>query len=75
MNHADIMAISKDRYQRGSPTVLELKYHLVWKTKYGYPVLRNEVGLRLRDLLKTICAEYDMEVVRGNCRQWFSNFY
>lgn len=62
------MAFSKDRYARGAHTVLELKYHLVWKTKYGYPVLRNEVGLRLRDLLKTICAEYGIEVVRGNVR-------
>lgn len=61
-------AFSKDRYARGAHTVLELKYHLVWKTQYGYPVLRNEIGLRLRDLLKTICAENDIEVVRGNVR-------
>jgi REP element-mobilizing transposase RayT len=37
----------KDRYSRGAHTVLELKYHFVWKTKYSYPVLRNEIGLRL----------------------------
>jgi putative transposase len=58
----------KDRYARGAHTVLELKYHFVWKTKYGYPVLQGEVGLRVRDLLRTICAENDMSVVRGNVR-------
>ena len=30
------MQLSKqDRYSRGAHTVLELKYHFVWKTKYG----------------------------------------
>jgi hypothetical protein len=31
-------------------------------------VLRNEIGLWLHDLLKTICAENEIEVVRGNVR-------
>jgi putative transposase len=63
------MQFSKhDRYARGAHTVLELKYHFVWKTKYGYPVLLGEVGLRLRDLIKQICSENDIEVVRGNVR-------
>jgi putative transposase len=57
-----------DRYRRGAHTVLELKYHFVWKTKYGYPVLNKDVGLRLRDMLKQICAEKEIEVVRGNVR-------
>ena len=63
------MQLSKhDRYSRGAHTVLELKYHFVWKTKYGYPILQGEIGLRLRDLIKQICAENEIEVVRGNVR-------
>lgn len=58
----------KDRYSRGADTVLELKYHLVWKTKYSYPVLRNEIGLRLRDMLRQICSENELSIVRGNVR-------
>jgi putative transposase len=57
-----------DRYRRGAHTVLELKYHFVWKTKYGYPVLHKDIALRLRDLLKQICAEKEIDVVRGNVR-------
>ncbi len=57
---------NKDRYRRGAHTVLELQYHFVWKTKYGYPVLRGDIGLRLRELLKMICAEKEMVIVRGN---------
>ena len=58
----------KDRYARGSHTVLELKYHYVWKTKYSYPVLRAEIGLRLRDLLRQICSENEISIVQGNVR-------
>jgi len=60
--------VGKDRYHRGAHTVLELKYHIVWKTKYGYPVLRGETGLRLRDLLRQICEENGMSIVKGNVR-------
>lgn len=58
----------KDRYSRGAHTVLELKYHLVWKTKYGYPVLVGDVGLRVREMLRQICSENWIAVVRGNVR-------
>jgi putative transposase len=46
-----------DRYRRGAHTVLELKYHFVRKTKYSYRVLRGDVGLRLRELIRQIGAE------------------
>lgn len=59
---------NRDRYRRGSHTVLELQYHFVWKTKYSYPVLRGDIALRLRDLIKEICSQQEMEVVRGNVR-------
>ena len=58
-----------DRYQRGAHTVLDLKYHFAWKTKYGYPVLSGDVGLRLRELVREICVEKKMSVVTGNVRK------
>ena len=60
--------MEKDRYRRGAHTVLDLQYHFVWKTKYGYPVLQGDVALRVRDLIKQICSEKDMVVIRGNVR-------
>ena len=60
--------VDRERYRRGAHTVTELKYHLVWKTKYSYPVLRGEVGLRLREVLRMVCAEQGMTVVQGNIR-------
>ena len=58
----------RERYRRGVHTVTELKYHLVWKTKYSYPVLRGDIGLRLREVLRMVCAEQGMTIVQGNSR-------
>ena len=55
--------VDRTRYRRGVPTVTDLKYHIVWKTRYGYPVLRGEMGLRLREALRMICAEHDSIIV------------
>ncbi len=33
-----------EAYKRGSHTVWDCKYHLVWVTKYRYPVLGEDVG-------------------------------
>ena len=60
--------VDRERYRRGAHTVAELKYHFVWKTKYSYPVLRGEIGLRLREVLRMICVEQGMTIVQGNIR-------
>ena len=49
--------MSKERYRRGVHTVTDFKYHLVWKTKYSYGVLKGAIGLRLRDIIRDICVE------------------
>ena len=37
-------------YQRGSHTLHDIKYHLVWITKSRYHVLRGEVAERAREV-------------------------
>jgi putative transposase len=41
-------------YKRGSHTIWDCKYHLVWVTKYRYPILVGDVGQRARELLREI---------------------
>ena len=60
--------MSKDRYRCGAHTILDLQYHFVWKTKYSYPVLRGDVGLRLRAVISEICRQYGLSIVRGHVR-------
>ena len=49
----------------GAHTKTDLKVHLVWIPKYRKAVLRGEVALRVRDLLRQIAAEHELEIVSG----------
>ena len=52
-------------YRKASHCIYDLKYHIVWITKYRKPVLGREIGQRVRDLLRMICASLDVEIVKG----------
>ena len=55
-----------EKYRRSSHTVYDLKYHVVWITKYRKPVLSGEVSERLRELIREICKSTDVEIVKGH---------
>ncbi|MEK7408885.1 MAG: IS200/IS605 family transposase [Acidobacteriota bacterium] len=42
-----------------------MKVHLVWIPKYRKAVLTGEVALRVRDLLRQIAAEQELEIMSG----------
>jgi putative transposase len=47
-------------YRKGSHTVYQLRYHFVFITKYRKPVLRGDVGIKLRNLIREICKAHDI---------------
>lgn len=53
-------------YRTGSHTVYDIQYHLVWITKYRYPVLQGEVALRTRELLRQVCASRGIQILKGH---------
>ena len=53
-------------YRKGSHSTYDLKYHLIWCTKYRYRVLGGEVAHRLIDLIREICAANYVDIVTGN---------
>ena len=57
-------------YKRGSHTVWDCKYHLVWVTKYRYAVLvGNEpgaIGHRARELLREIARSLELTICNRN---------
>jgi len=57
-----------ENYRKGSHTVYRLHYHFVFIPKYRRPVLRNEVGHRLRELIREICRSNDIEILSGHIR-------
>jgi putative transposase len=57
------------KYRKGSHTVYDNKYHLVWITKYRKPVLGGLEAVRIRELIREICINLDVEILSGNVRK------
>ena len=55
-------------YRKSSHTVYRLHLHFVFTTKYRKPVLRGEIGLALRAMIREICKRQDVEIVSGHVR-------
>ena len=53
------------KYRLGAHTKTDLKVHVVWLPKYRKPVLTGEVAVRVRDLIRQIAAEHELENVSG----------
>ena len=53
-------------YRKTSHSVYDLKYHLVWITKYRKQVLTGLVAVRLRELIREICKANDIEIIKGH---------
>ena len=53
-------------YRKSTHTVFDLKYHLVWSTKYQKPILTGKLGVRVRDLIREICATNNVQILRGH---------
>jgi putative transposase len=53
-------------YRKGSHSVYDLKYHIIWCTKYRYRVLTGEVANRVRELIREICAANYVEIISGS---------
>lgn len=53
-------------YRKTSHSVYDIKYHLVWITKYRKPILTGLLAERVRELLRQICKEHDVEIIKGH---------
>ncbi len=52
-------------YRTGSHTKTRITIHLVWVTKYRYPVLKGELQKRCRTLLIQTCDALDIKILKG----------
>jgi putative transposase len=52
-------------YRYGSHTVFKIEYHFVWVTKYRYQVLKGDVALRVRDLVRQTCEAFEIRIIKG----------
>ena len=52
-------------YKSGCHTTFHHRYHLVWVPKYRFKVLHGEVRLRVREIIRQVCAEMGVTIIRG----------
>jgi putative transposase len=48
-----------------SHAITRLTVHLVWITKYRYPVLQGEIKQRCRDLIIQVCDAEEIRILKG----------
>ena len=53
-------------YRKGSHTVYNLEYHFVWVTKYRYHVLTGDIKNRVRELIRQVCQQHDINILKGH---------
>ena len=53
-------------YRKTSHTTFDLKYHLIWTTKYRKPILQGKLGYRTRDLIREICDAHNIQIIKGH---------
>ena len=52
-------------YCTGSHTKFYHQYHLVWVTKYRFKVLRGDIQVRLREIIRQTYAEMNVSIEKG----------
>jgi len=51
--------------RRSGHTITNLKVHLVWVSKYRYPVLKGDIQSRCREIIIQICDAEDVRILKG----------
>ena len=53
-------------YRKSSHVIYDIKYHIVWVTKYRYKVITGDIAQRFRQLAKQICSAHDVHIISGS---------
>jgi putative transposase len=53
-------------YRKTSHSLYDIKFHIVWITKYRKQVMAGEIAKRTRELTRQICKSNDVEILKGH---------
>ncbi|KAA5806829.1 IS200/IS605 family transposase [Thermoanaerobacterium thermosaccharolyticum] len=53
-------------YRKSSHATYDLKYHIVWITKYRKPILVGKIAERTRELIRMVCKNNEVEILSGH---------
>jgi len=55
-----------EEYKKGPHTVYDIQYHLVLVTKYRYHVLKGDIALRAREIIRQTCEARNITILSGH---------
>ena len=55
--------------RKGSHSVYDIQYHIVWVTKYRKKILGGAISRRLREIIRQTCEKNNIKIIRGNIRK------
>jgi putative transposase len=53
-------------YRKTTHAVYDIKYHIVWITKYRKSVITGKLATRVQELIRLICKNNDVEILGGH---------
>ena len=53
-------------YRKSAHCTYDIKYHLVWITKYRKLVITGQIAIRTRKLIRMICQSNEVEILTGH---------
>ena len=53
------------QYHHSAHTTYSNMYHIVWGTKYHKKVLKEDIGYRLREIIRQVCNTEKVEILKG----------
>lgn len=55
-----------DGYKKRSHAVYDIKYHVIWVTKYRYKVLKGPIAVRVREFIRQGCEARGIFILQGS---------
>ena len=55
-----------DSYRKNSHAVYDIKYHVIWVTKYRYKILSGPIAIRARELIRQGCEARGIIILQGS---------
>lgn len=55
-----------ENYRKSSHCTYDIKYHLVWITKYRKPAITGKIAQRMRELTRQVCQKNEVEILAGH---------
>ena len=55
-----------DGYRKSGHAVYDIKYHVIWVTKYRYKVLQGHIAVRARELIRQGCEARGITILQDS---------